>query len=469
MQAPASLTLSLRDYQTQGVEFVLKAFERGETGVLLADDPGLGKTLETLAVISALDARRVLVIAPAIGRVSWRIEVRKHWPTLFKSTWVPVFSDRPGRHVEILNEVLLVLSYDVFSQPAALKVWGPWLALRRWDLLVLDECQYLKNQSNRTRAIYGGRHRTGMTQGLLGHVDRTLLLSGTPCPNHAAELWPHYNAFWKPYVTHEGKPLSEPDFQERYTRYKDGPYGRQIQGSVNQDRLRDALKEVIIRRRRQDVLKDLPPLQIQDLPLSVPLPPIPQGFETGVRKYMALPIDDVIPAMLQDSVGIGTLRRVLGESKVQAASEWLRDRLNQGVNKIIVFAWHLSVIEGLAEWLMDFNPVTITGSTSPDARMAKVDTFQNNPKARVFIGQTKAAGSAITLTAASEVVMLEPSWVPGENEQAIARAWRLGQSAPVIATFLYIPGSLDHRVMTAFRRKAVELLSLYEADPPTEE
>jgi SNF2 family DNA or RNA helicase len=79
---------------------------------------------------------------------------------------------------------------------------------------------------------------------------------------------------------------------------------------------------------------------------------------------------------------------------------------------------------------------------------------------RVFIGQVKAAGTAITLTAASEVAIVEPSWVPGDNVQAICRAHRLGQHDSVLASFLYLPGTLDQRIMTVFRRKAHEIAEL---------
>lgn len=82
---------------------------------------------------------------------------------------------------------------------------------------------------------------------------------------------------------------------------------------------------------------------------------------------------------------------------------------------------------------------------------------------RVFVGQILAAGTAITLTAASEVTIVEPSWVPGENRQAIDRAHRLGQQDSVLASFLYLPNTLDARIMGVFRRKAGEIASLLPA------
>jgi SNF2 family DNA or RNA helicase len=179
---------------------------------------------------------------------------------------------------------------------------------------------------------------------------------------------------------------------------------------------------------------------------------------------MAVPVD-ALPGVLRDEeLHLATLRRTLGVAKAAPSAEWAREKLNTGVDKILLFAWHVEVIATLADLLLDFNPVTITGATSTRDRTVAVRKFQHDPETRVFVGQIKAAGTAITLTAAAHIGIVEPSWVPGENEQVIARAWRMGQVRPVLASFLYVPGSLDQRIMRAFRRKASELLPLYEAE-----
>jgi SNF2 family DNA or RNA helicase len=179
---------------------------------------------------------------------------------------------------------------------------------------------------------------------------------------------------------------------------------------------------------------------------------------------MAVPVDALPDVLRDEELHLATLRRTLGVAKAAPSAEWAREKLGTGVDKILLFAWHTEVITTLADLLLDFNPVTITGATSTAERSRAVDRFQNDPGTRVFVGQIKAAGTAITLTAAAHIGIVEPSWVPGENEQVIARAWRMGQVRPVLASFLYVPGSLDQRIMRAFRRKASELLPLYEAE-----
>ena len=460
-----------RDYQREGARFALDVLSWDDTtpgthhkAVMLGDDPGLGKSLEALMVIDGLDAQRILIVSPMVARVAWPMLIRKHAPRWLEYLQIPPFAAHPGTEI-LADKIILILSYDIFSHARAALRWLSPLRDRRWDLLILDEAHYLKGTSNRTDVIYGTTTRPG----LIRHADRVLLLTGTPCPNHAAELFPHYNAFWRDLLTREGKPLGQADFEERYTHYVDGPWGRQIQGSQGQGHLRQAFSPVILRRRRGEVLKDLPPLTVQDVPL-VPLDR-PLGLPPDIRAQhdhlMALPVDDLLQVLTEGVVSLAALRRLLGASKVQSAAEWVRERLTVGVDKILVFAWHHVVIDKLEEALRDFEPVVITGETSEAARAAAVMQFQAHPNRRVFLGQIKAAGTAITLTEASEVAIVEPSWTPSDNEQVIARAWRMGQTNPVTASFLYLPGSLDQRIMRAFRRKAEQLIWLFKAPVQT--
>jgi SWI/SNF-related matrix-associated actin-dependent regulator of chromatin subfamily A-like protein 1 len=461
-----------RSYQLDGVKFVLDALSpppghntdvrAGHRAAMLADDPGLGKSLMAILVAMALGASRVLTIAPAIGRVSWPLEIRRWWPEMAHFTRVPSHNAFPSSLLD--DRIFLILSYDVFSHGASLRRWNGPLRERAWDLLILDEAHYLKEgSSNRTRAIYGDRfgHR-----GIQSTANRVLLLTGSPTPNHAAELFPHYRTFWPDLLSHDGKPLGQTDFEERYTKYTDGAWGRAIHGSQGQDILREAFAPVLLRRRRRDVLGELPPLQVEDVPLLIK-PGGPGDYvphRDTIDRLMAVPVDTLPDALRADEVHLATLRRFLGEVKAMPAAEWAREKLSTGVDKILLFAWHTGVIDTLAKLLLDFNPVTITGATPTALRAHNVGLFQQDPGTRVFVGQIKAAGTAITLTAASHIGIVEPSWVPGENEQVVARAWRMGQVRPVLASFLYVPGSLDQRIMRAFRRKASELLPLYEAE-----
>jgi SWI/SNF-related matrix-associated actin-dependent regulator 1 of chromatin subfamily A len=464
----------LRDYQAAGVTW-LTASLKDHKAVLLCDDPGLGKTRQALTAASHLAAGRVLIACPAGARRVWRDEIERWFP-LWSSR---VFLVEPGtltgqvqRMLAYPGPLILVIGYDDLS-PAESNV--PNLLASHanpWDLLIIDEAHYLKNFSNRTKAVYGVR---GDNEGIQANATHVILLSGTPTPNHAGELWQHCRTLWPwsllwPHGSpRAGQRMSQQDFEERFTRYRDTVYGRQIAGSKHQDQLRQTLARVVLRRRKDDVLPELPALQIQDVALDQPLKGQtlnPQAQALAARLVWSLGAltqpggDNQLLKTLQTPDGeLATLRRELGELKVPGTILWVHERL-QSTNKILLFAWHLSVIEHLRRGLADFDPVVITGETSPLGRANAVELFQRRPGVRVFIGQIKAAGTAITLTAASEVAIIEPSWVPGENVQAICRAHRLGQRDSVLASFLYLPGTLDQRIMAAFRRKAHEIAEL---------
>jgi len=452
-----SAAAQLRDYQQDGVHWIVRQF-RDHKAVLLADEAGLGKTLEALTAAQKLAAENILIVCPAGARRVWLQEIERWVPD-----WLPrVILAEPGTNLSELQTrlsagsepMILILGYDELS-----KGRNPFIAClhRHWDLLVLDEAHYLKNPSNRTQAVYGSR---GSAEGIHAAAAKVLLLTGTPTPNHAGELWQHYRALWPDAL---GKPLTLTQFEERFTRYKDTVFGRQVVGSKNQAVLREALGPMVLRRRKDEVLAELPPLILQDVPLS-PVSLADRGLSFDARMAESLlswaDIDEeLLKGLRQPEVQIATLRRELGEAKVKPTILWVQERL-QSTHKILLFAWHHSVIAHLAKGLTEFNPVVITGETSPKARAEGIYAFQHDSWKRVFIGQVLAAGTAITLTAANEVAIVEPSWVPGENVQAICRAHRLGQRDSVLASFLYLPGTLDKRIMQVFRRKAGEIAEL---------
>ena len=132
------------------------------------------------------------------------------------------------------------------------------------------------------------------------------------------------------------------------------------------------------------------------------------------------------------------------------------------MDKVVIFAHHREVIEGLREGLRDYGAVSIYGKTPVAKRQQRVDSFQENPRTRVFVGQLDAAGTNLTLTAANQVVMVEESWVPGVNRQCIDRCRRIGQDRGVRARFFCLAGSLDEPISSTNRRKTEMQAALYD-------
>jgi SNF2 family DNA or RNA helicase len=455
---------ALRDYQLDGVEWLVSHLALTRA-VMLLDEAGLGKTLQALEASRKLNAQRIIIVSPAGARRVWEGEIARwfpHWTRRVLLLEPPHDLPAVKHRLEAEGPLIVIVGYDEFSDRRSHVA----AALNRftWGLLILDEAHYLKNASNRTQSLYG---LSGSDNGLQARANKVILLTGTPTPNHAGEIWQHYRTFWP---TALGPPLGQHRFEDRFTRYRDTVYGRQITGSKNQPELRTALAPYILRRRKSDVLTELPPLQLQDIPLVAEagwLQHLSPGVQNRAVMLTQTADEHLLQALTTPDGAVATLRRELGELKVAPALLWLEERLS-ATPKVLVFAWHHSVIEHLRRGLLPYDPVVVTGDTSPRLRSLAIERFQNSATTRVFIGQILAAGTAITLTAANEVAIVEPSWVPGENYQAICRAHRLGQRDSVLASFLYLRGTLDERIMQTFRRKAAEIAELQgddDADP----
>jgi len=362
-------------------------------------------------------------------------------------------------------DVIALVSYDQLSLRGS--PWRDTLQRLAWDLLVIDEAHYLKNKSNRTAALYGLK---GTDEGIQTSAERVILLTGTPSPNHAGEMYQHLRTFWPGVLRsleHPDRPMTEEEFVERVCEWRDDPrLGRVVTGSKNVAWLRERMRPYYMHRSKRQVLRELPPVVEQDVPLAVSPRDVLAHLNDDDRRLhgglMKLDEDALSWMMHQPGTPLATLRRRLGELKVNGTAEWIMERLDCGARKLLVFGWHPRALELLHTRLMEFRPVLVTGATSAQARARAVECFQERPDCRVFVGQIKAAGVALTLTAASEVAIMEPSWVPGENRQAIDRAHRMGQRDSVLATYLYLPGTLDRRILDTMRRKQGQIRELLQ-------
>lgn len=402
--------MNLHPYQEHGV-----AWLAGQQRALLADEPGLGKTAQV-----AVAARKLLgvgglvvVICPASLRTNWQREWRR---------W------------NLGRQELQVFSYEQAHK-----------APRGCHILVADEAHYLKNRTaKRTRVFY---------EELMPHAKTVWLLSGTPAPNNASELWTHFHYLWPQRIDN----MSWFKFVQTYCNWSMGDYGVKIHGTKNPAAIREMLRPVMLRRLKKDVLQELPPISFHDLPLEVSATAalLKEADHIADSKRLALALDkgeleSLAPAM-------SSLRRVTGLAKVPAIVEWIENNVGDG--KLVVFAHHRDVLDGIRVHLRDrgTGAVTLRGDTSAEERQRAVDSFQSDPGIRVFLGQIQAAGTGLTLTAASRVLFAEASWVPAENSQAAMRCHRIGQTEPVQVYFASLAGSIDEAVMEVVRRKTEDI------------
>ena len=303
-------------------------------------------------------------------------------------------------------------------------------------------------------------------------------------PNHPGELWTILTSLGATEMEYS-------DFIERYCLL--GRHGFSVgkpcgTREVNAKELNRLLKSVMMRRYKEFVLPQLPPIRIDDMPVpEIPIN-IPAFFEDAladkkltlakiheqeefVRQVWKRSIasDGLMDTMAMittlEAIGpsVGLYRRWLGAVKAASFAPIVEDELATGaVKKIVIFAHHKQVIAYMKAKLAKYGVVIVDGNAGPTAKENAVKQFQNNPDVRVFLGSS-AAYEALTLTAAHEVAVLEPSWVPSQNAQAVMRCHRIGQHKAVRARFVRLADTLDDYITEVLARKTREITSVVDS------
>lgn len=453
--------MSLFPYQLEGAKYLASKDQ-----ALLADEMGLGKSCQAITAADMANLHTILVCGPACARVNWLREFAQ-W-SIFDRPATVLFTAKKALTTKL--EGVVVVSYDLLTNEKVLAK----LKKVNWEVLILDEAHYLKERTaKRTKAAY--RHLATVAQ-------KVWRLTGTPAPNNASELWTHLNSaglFSGNY--HQ--------FVDLYCTGFDTGFGLKITGTKNLPQLKALLGKFMLRRKKSDVMTQLPPISYH----SVVVEPSPVDEELwfadrfiagGTREAFHAELkekNDALKALWAQSQGsrnqtdsriavleglatpMSTLRRYIGLSKVPEVVKILRDELETGaMEKVVIFSVHRDVIVSLRDALKDFGALAYFGGMDPKKKQQAIDRFQNHPKYRVFIGHIIAAGTAITLTSANEVVFVEPSWVPAENAQAAMRCHRIGQTKPVRVRIFSVAGSIDEDINMALRRKTADLTKIFD-------
>jgi SWI/SNF-related matrix-associated actin-dependent regulator 1 of chromatin subfamily A len=420
--------LEYRPYQVAGIQYMLS-----HPLSINADEPGLGKTIQTAGLINALDdqVKRILVICPAYLKLNWRDELRK-WLTTSHLVMVDDESYLVGdRGIWITNYERITKLLD----ERELEV--------NFDLVVCDEAHYLKNpKALRTKVI-------------LEQVKskRWVFLTGTPVLNRPIELWPLLRI-----VDRGGLGRNWRDYVVRYCAGRKGRWGWEVNGASNTEELGQLLKQrCMIRRRKQDVLKELPPKVRATVWLSGDNIARVVAREQEVlarliaeygslRNLLASP---KLPAIEE----LTKLRRDLALAKVPHAADLIAD-YHEESGSIVAFTWHREAAELLTAALRKagLKSVCVHGGMSVEDRHEVVRRFQNG-EIDVLVGTIAAMGTGVTLTRASRVVFLELPWQPGVLIQAEDRLHRIGQQDAVLCNYLLAEGSVDAEIYSMILEK----------------
>lgn len=433
-------------FQKAGVDYVLR-----KGNALIGDEPGLGKTAQAICTANEMQAKRVLVLCPAAIRPQW-VKMIRRWTTM---RWpYDVYSIVKGRTGVHPHAAWTVVSYDLARTPA---IWRA-LAKGTYDLLILDEGHYLKTiDAKRTRTVFGGGD-SPLATALAERSAATLALTGTPLPNRPREAYTLARGLcfdaidWmsEDVFKHRFNPSAvierEDPVTHKITRWVDERDGRH--GEL-QARLR---ANFMVRRLEHDVMKQL----------KRPLYDLIYMDETGpVKQALAAErLLDIDPEEFEgiDKAMLGqaaTVRRMMGEALAPQVAEYIDVLVDGGVDKLVVFGWHHSVLGYLATKLHRHGVIHIDGDVSAERKAVLVQRFIDEPDTHLCIGNLMSLGLGTDglQEVAHRCLFAEPDWVHGNNEQAVRRLQRGGQAMQVFADFVVAPNSIAERILGSALRK----------------
>jgi SWI/SNF-related matrix-associated actin-dependent regulator of chromatin subfamily A-like protein 1 len=413
----------LHPFQRAGVRYAL---ERRRT--FIADEQGLGKTVQALAALEADGAFPAAVVCPASMKLTWERECGRWLPR--RSVAVLDGRGAGGWRGDAERAEIVVLNYDILDAHARR------LAARGLKALVLDESHYVKNPgARRTKAALA-------LAGALPDDALRLALTGTPVLNRPDELVAQLRVLGRLREFGSGARLS-----------------RRFRAAASDDRLHWNLRaRCYVRRTKRQVLPQLPAKRHDTVPMLLSNEHEYRLAEEDVIAWLqTLPLDlgtlgaKVAAALRAEQlVRLNNLRQLAASGKLPTALAWIADFLASG-EPLVVFAEHIATQRAVLDRFPD--ALHILGADSTRARQRAVDAFQREDGPQLIVCSLKAASQGLTLTRASNVAFLELDWTPARHDQAEDRLHRIGQDSAVTAWYLLAPETIDETMAELLQRK----------------
>lgn len=438
---------TLREYQEYGYRWLSYLIDNN-LGGCLADDMGLGKTLQAITLISSLHGKKgkkTLVIMPKSLIYNWESEIKRFSPKLKTGIYYGNF-----RNLEVIEncDVLLTTYGTIRNDIETLKE-------RKFDLIILDESQNIKNiNAQTTKAV------------MLLNSKYRIALSGTPIENNLGELYSLFR-FLNPSMFGS---------LEEFNTY----YANPIQRDNDPDAIEELKKKIypfILRRVKKDVLKDLPD-KIEKT-LFIEMNSEQKKLYEERRAYYYRMINSQIK---EQGLGktqffilqaLNELRQITScpevknslvtSSKREVLINNIKDAVENG-HKVLVFTNYITSIENICEDLKRYGIqyISMTGATKD--RQGLVDKFQKDKKCKVFVMTLKTGGVGLNLTAADTIFIYDPWWNKTVENQAVDRAYRLGQDRTVFSYKLILKDSIEEKILKLQESKSQLLDNLIADD-----
>jgi len=414
----------LKPFQRAGVSYLL-----AQRRAFLADEQGLGKTIEALAALEADGAYPAVVVCPASLKLNWLREIERWLP----ARGVRTLSGTGEAAVEVREPHIALVNYDILAaRLAELRALGP-------RALVLDESHYCKNAAAKRTQAVAQLAAAVPPDGLL------LALTGTPVMNRPPELIAQLRILGRLHDFGSG-----------------AQFGRRFRGPDAHLRLHWHLRaRCFVRRRKADVLPQLPPKTRAVVPIELDNEPEYRLAERDLVAWLrSQPLDlreldaRVAAALRAERlVRLNALKLLAARGKLRAALAWIHNFLATG-ERLVVFARHREIQRAVVERFPA--ALHILGDDAPGARDRALRAFQapeGTDDNQLIVCSIEVAGQGLTLTRASNVAFLELDWTPAKHDQAEDRCHRIGQPHAVNIAYLLAADTVDETIATLLERK----------------
>jgi len=401
----------------------------GSKRFILADDMGLGKTTSTIIAALETGAKKILIVCPASLKINWQREIAN-------------YSDRPvfiaeGKKFSTDSDFVIV-NYDILKNFHDTKSKEETLLEQsKFDLVILDEAHMISNvQAQRTKIINSFAKK----------INRVWLLTGTPMTSRPMNYYNLLNLIESP-VAQNWKA-----YAIRYCQGYQFNAGKRkvwnVSGASNLEELRDRTSKQILRRLKEEVL-DLPDKIITPVYLNLKS----REYENLMGEYYDWydKNPDESSSLTVQFSKLMKVRKVIANEKVNQTIEFAENILEQG-KKVIIFTNFTDTLQIIYQHFGK-QAVYLDGSCSNAMRQQAVDSFQNEEKIKVFVGNLKAAGVGLTLTSAEVVIMNDLSFVPAEHSQAEDRAYRYGQRSNVLVYYPIFDNTIEAAIYDILNKK----------------
>ena len=418
---------SHRPLLSHQVEAVQKLVENKK--YILADDMGLGKTTSTIVAALESGAKKILIICPASLKINWQREIENYTD---RSVYISEGKNFSQEHDFVIINYDIIKNFHDVKKKSDSKILGT-----NFDLVVVDEAHYIKN---------GQAQRTKLINDLVKKVDRLWLLTGTPMTSRPMDYFNLLSLVDSPVAKNWMA------YAIRYCGgYQFNAGGRKIwnvTGASNLEELRDRTSGLTLRRLKQDVL-DLPDKIITPVYLRLKSKQYEEVMGDYYNWYEKNP--DESKSLTVQFTKLTQVRQVIAEEKVIQTIELAENIIEQG-KKVIIFCNFTNSLDRIIQHFGK-TAVRLDGSMSKPERQNSVDKFQEDDKVKVFVGNIKAAGVGITLTAGEAVIMNDLSFLPSDHSQAEDRAYRYGQKNNVLVYYPIFENTIEGIIYDILNKK----------------